>query len=111
MGNCSSDRLLQEETARPTLPYLAVEQKSLQRTYASLNLAIQFMSDKVLFKYNGGNARNIALTADKGHFATAYPGITFNGSGPSPRQTSSHPHQVVEYGNEILIPDLVRLNP
>jgi hypothetical protein len=56
-----------------------------------------------------GSGVNIPLTADNLHFGPAYPGITFNGSGPNPsRQTSSHPHQVVEYGNEFLIPDLVR---
>ncbi|KAF8602593.1 putative isomerase YbhE [Ceratobasidium sp. AG-I] len=56
--------------------------------------------------YEGGNGRNIALTADKGHFGTAYPGITFNGSGPQPRQTHARPHQVIEYGSELLVPDL-----
>lgn len=69
-----------------------------------------YLSNVNDFKYNGGNGRNVALTADKGHFGTAYPVITFSGSGPSPRQTSSHPHQVVEYGSEYLVPDLVRLN-
>ncbi|KAF8602594.1 putative isomerase YbhE [Ceratobasidium sp. AG-I] len=63
-------------------------------------------TEVVAVNYNGGNGRNIALTADKGHFGTAYPGITFNGTGPQPRQTSSHPHQVVEYGSEVLVPDL-----
>ncbi|EUC66213.1 lactonase, 7-bladed beta-propeller, partial [Rhizoctonia solani AG-3 Rhs1AP] len=51
---------------------------------------------------NGQEA--VAMNA---HFGTPYPTIAFNGTGPNPsRQESSHPHQVIEYGNEYLVPDL-----
>ncbi|KAG8725144.1 hypothetical protein FRC09_007834 [Ceratobasidium sp. 395] len=61
----------------------------------------------VAANYNSGNALNIPLTADKAHFGTPFPFVQFNGSGPNPdRQTSPHPHEVIEYGNEFLVPDL-----
>ncbi|QRV88186.1 lactonase, 7-bladed beta-propeller [Ceratobasidium sp. AG-Ba] len=61
----------------------------------------------VAANYNGGNALNVPLTADKGHFGSAYPLVKFTGSGPNQnRQTSPHPHQVIEYGSEYLVPDL-----
>ncbi|KAG9118777.1 hypothetical protein FRC07_006537, partial [Ceratobasidium sp. 392] len=64
-------------------------------------------NEVVAANYNGGNALNIPLTADKGHFGTPYPAVKFSGSGPNPsRQTSPHPHQVIEYGSEYLVPDL-----
>ncbi|KAG8741988.1 hypothetical protein FRC10_002146 [Ceratobasidium sp. 414] len=61
----------------------------------------------IAMNYNSGNGLNVPLTADKGHFGTPYPAIAFNGSGPNPsRQASPHPHQVIEYGSEFLVPDL-----
>ena len=57
----------------------------------------------------GGSGSNIPLAADKAYFGTPTSVIKFNGTGPNPdRQEASHPHQVVEYGNEYLVPDLVR---
>ncbi|KAG9087820.1 hypothetical protein FRC07_012732, partial [Ceratobasidium sp. 392] len=57
--------------------------------------------------YNTGSVLNIPLITDKGHFGNPYPAVKFNGSGPNPsRQTSAHPHQVIEYGSEYLVPDL-----
>ncbi|CAE7131687.1 unnamed protein product [Rhizoctonia solani] len=61
----------------------------------------------IAMNYMGGNGINIPLKADKAYFGTPYPIIAFNGSGPNPnRQDASHPHQVVEYGSEYLVPDL-----
>ncbi|CAE6474985.1 unnamed protein product [Rhizoctonia solani] len=61
----------------------------------------------IAMNYEGGNGTNIPLAADKAHFGTPYPAIGFNGTGPNPgRQRSSHPHQVIEYGTEYLVPDL-----
>ncbi|KAG8756369.1 hypothetical protein FRC12_010599 [Ceratobasidium sp. 428] len=61
----------------------------------------------VAMNYNSGTGLNVPLAADKSRFGTAYPIIKFTGSGPNPsRQTSPHPHEIIEYGNEYLIPDL-----
>ncbi|CAE6432408.1 unnamed protein product [Rhizoctonia solani] len=61
----------------------------------------------VAMNYEGGSGTNIPLATDKARFGNPYPAIAFNGSGPNPsRQGSSHPHQVIEYGNEYLVPDL-----
>ncbi|KAF8748534.1 isomerase YbhE [Rhizoctonia solani] len=47
------------------------------------------------------------LAADKIHFGNPYQTVAFNGTGPNQsRQEKSHPHQVIEYGNEYLVPDL-----
>ncbi|KEP48264.1 lactonase, 7-bladed beta-propeller [Rhizoctonia solani 123E] len=63
--------------------------------------------EAVAMNYVGGSGTNIPLSVDKAHFGTPYPTIAFNGTGPNPsRQESSHPHQVIEYGNEYLVPDL-----
>ncbi|CAE6439805.1 unnamed protein product [Rhizoctonia solani] len=64
-------------------------------------------NEVIVMNYMGGSGTNIPLGADKAHFGTPYPAIAFNGTGPNTdRQESSHPHQVVAYGNEYLIPDL-----
>ncbi|KAG8722006.1 hypothetical protein FRC09_007004 [Ceratobasidium sp. 395] len=64
-------------------------------------------NEVVAANYNSGNALNIPLTADKGHFGSPYPALKFTGSGPNAsRQTSPHPHEVIEYGSEYLVPDL-----
>ncbi|KAF8687908.1 isomerase YbhE, partial [Rhizoctonia solani] len=61
----------------------------------------------VVMNYNSGTGLNVPLTGDKSRFGTAYPIIKFTGSGPNPsRQTSSHPHAIIQYGNEYLVPDL-----
>ncbi|KEP45857.1 lactonase, 7-bladed beta-propeller [Rhizoctonia solani 123E] len=63
--------------------------------------------EAIAMNYNGGNGTNIPLEADKAHFGTPFPAVAFNGSSINPdRQESSHPHQVIEYGNEYLVPDL-----
>ncbi|CUA67858.1 hypothetical protein RSOLAG22IIIB_03289 [Rhizoctonia solani] len=63
--------------------------------------------EAIAMNYMGGNGVNIPLAADKAYFGTPYPVIAFNGTGPNPdRQEASHPHQVVEYGSEYLVPDL-----
>ena len=66
-----------------------------------------------VMNYNGGNGRIIPTTCEdplKFDNASA-PAITF----PAPtnpvdpnRQDGSHPHQAVEHGEEVLVPDLVR---
>ncbi|KAG9105303.1 hypothetical protein FRC07_009411, partial [Ceratobasidium sp. 392] len=61
----------------------------------------------VAMNYNSGSGLNVPLTADKSRFGTPYPVIMFTGSGPNPsRQTSPHPHEIIQYGSEYLIPDL-----
>ncbi|KAG9095660.1 hypothetical protein FRC07_011062, partial [Ceratobasidium sp. 392] len=61
----------------------------------------------VAMNYNSGSGLNVPLTADKSRFGSPYPVIKFTGSGPNPsRQTSPHPHEIIEYGSEYLIPDL-----
>ncbi|CUA68676.1 hypothetical protein RSOLAG22IIIB_08046 [Rhizoctonia solani] len=63
--------------------------------------------EAVVANYESGTSTNILLAADVAHFETAYPPVAFNGSGPnSARQESSHPHQIVKYGNEYLVMDL-----
>jgi 6-phosphogluconolactonase (cycloisomerase 2 family) len=61
-----------------------------------------------VINYSSGQAEFIPLTSDKAHFGQTGPVIQFTGSGPNKsRQTSSHPHEVVENGpNELLVPDL-----
>ncbi|KAJ1299427.1 hypothetical protein OPQ81_004945 [Rhizoctonia solani] len=64
-------------------------------------------NEVIVANYMGGNGVSIPLAADKVHFGTPYPVIAFNGSGPNPsRQDHSHPHQIVQYGSEYLVPDL-----
>ena len=74
-----------------------------------------------------GRAAHLAVSADGGHLLTADYGtssvtlyrlapdgtilrstaeLRFEGSGPSPRQESSHPHQVLEVDGAFLVPDL-----
>ncbi|CAE6355100.1 unnamed protein product [Rhizoctonia solani] len=64
-------------------------------------------NEAVAMNYGGGSGTNIPLAADKVHFGNPYPVVAFNGSGPNQsRQESSHPHQVIQYGSEYLVPDL-----
>ncbi|KAH7343177.1 Lactonase, 7-bladed beta-propeller-domain-containing protein [Rhizoctonia solani] len=64
-------------------------------------------TEAIAMNYMGGSGSNIPLTADKAHFGNPTSVIAFKGTGPNPnRQESSHPHQVIEYGNEYLVPDL-----
>ncbi|CUA68219.1 hypothetical protein RSOLAG22IIIB_07749 [Rhizoctonia solani] len=63
--------------------------------------------EAVAADYNSGTCTNIPLAAEIAYFDTPYAPVVFNGSGPnSARQESSHPHQIVEYGSEYLVPDL-----
>ncbi|KAF9504050.1 hypothetical protein BS47DRAFT_719333, partial [Hydnum rufescens UP504] len=47
------------------------------------------------------------LGEDQAYFVSTGNLVTFNGSGPNrARQASSHPHEAVQYGDEVFIPDL-----
>ncbi|KAF8691119.1 isomerase YbhE, partial [Rhizoctonia solani] len=64
-------------------------------------------NEAVAMNYGAGSGTNIPLAADKIHFGSPYQTVAFNGTGPNQsRQEKSHPHQVIEYGNEYLVPDL-----
>ena len=54
--------------------------------------------------YGSGNAKIMPTTSQESKFNSSTPPITF----PAQDGTSSHPHMVLEYKNEVLIPDLVR---
>ncbi|RDB26616.1 hypothetical protein Hypma_005576 [Hypsizygus marmoreus] len=56
-----------------------------------------------IFNYNSGNGRIVPTTSSPRTFDNSAPVITF----PRPPAPGvSHPHQAVEVGNEVLIPDL-----
>lgn len=54
--------------------------------------------------YNGANGRVVPTTSPLQFADSAAPIITF----PPPAGGVSHPHMVLEYGKELLVPDLVR---
>jgi len=57
--------------------------------------------------YNSGTAESIPLLSDNLRFGNPGAVTTFSGSGPNrDRQTSSHPHEVIEGNGELLVPDL-----
>jgi 6-phosphogluconolactonase (cycloisomerase 2 family) len=61
----------------------------------------------IVMDYSSGTGVPIKLASDHVNFAESLPVVKFTGSGPNPdRQLSPHPHQVVEYKDELLIPDL-----
>ncbi|KAG5645656.1 hypothetical protein DXG03_005493 [Asterophora parasitica] len=56
-----------------------------------------------VFNYGSGNGRILPTTSSPLKFNAVAPVIVF----PQPQQPStSHPHMVVEYGNEVFVPDL-----
>ncbi|KAF9507290.1 hypothetical protein BS47DRAFT_1373939 [Hydnum rufescens UP504] len=57
--------------------------------------------------YSSANVASHILGEDQAYFVSRSNLVTFNGSGPNrARQASSHPHEAVQYGNEVFIPDL-----
>ncbi|KDQ15453.1 hypothetical protein BOTBODRAFT_131276 [Botryobasidium botryosum FD-172 SS1] len=57
--------------------------------------------------YNSGTAESIPLLSDNLRFGNPGAVTTFTGSGPNKdRQTSSHPHEVIEGSGELFVPDL-----
>ncbi|KAF9516202.1 hypothetical protein BS47DRAFT_1292770 [Hydnum rufescens UP504] len=57
--------------------------------------------------YSSGNVASHILGEDQAYFVSTGNLVTFNGSGPNrARQASSHPHEAVQYGDEVFIPDL-----
>lgn len=61
----------------------------------------------VVANYDVGSITSFPIGDDGVTLGDATPILQLQGSGPNPdRQTSPHPHNVVEYGDEVLIPDL-----
>ncbi|KAF8317657.1 putative isomerase YbhE [Clavulina sp. PMI_390] len=62
----------------------------------------------VIGNYSGGNLVPIPISKQEPYFLEPkQPPLNFTGSGPNKsRQESSHPHQVIIHGEELLIPDL-----
>lgn len=61
----------------------------------------------VVADYSSGGILSFPIEADGVTLGDPAPILVLQGSGPVPgRQDSPHPHQVVEHGDEILIPDL-----
>lgn len=58
-----------------------------------------------IVNYRGGSAKIIPTTSDPLHFARNAALITF----PPPKGGASHPHMALQHGNEIFVPDLVRM--
>ncbi|KAF9469597.1 Lactonase, 7-bladed beta-propeller-domain-containing protein [Collybia nuda] len=57
--------------------------------------------------FSSGTAVSVPLQADNVTFGTTNgPTATFMGSGPDPRQPASRPHEIVQYGDELFVPDL-----
>ncbi|KZV94892.1 putative isomerase YbhE, partial [Exidia glandulosa HHB12029] len=61
----------------------------------------------VVANYDVGSVTSFPIGDDGLTLGDATPILQLEGSGPNPdRQTSPHPHHVVPYGDEVLIPDL-----
>lgn len=58
-----------------------------------------------VMNYNTGNGRIIPTSAHGTQFNASAPVITF----PPPVGGVSHPHMALELGDEVLVPDLVRV--
>ena len=57
-----------------------------------------------VMNYGGGNGRFISTGPSDALFGAVLADITF----PVPSNGTSHPHMALEFGNEVLVPDLVR---
>lgn len=60
----------------------------------------------VVVNYSGGNGQVIPTTSDPLHFDKFSTPVTF----PAPDNGFSHPHMALQYGVEVFVPDLVRIN-
>lgn len=60
-----------------------------------------------VMNYGTGNGRIISTAGSPLLFNKSAPVISF----PKKPNTTSHPHMVLEHGDEILVPDLVRAYP
>lgn len=61
----------------------------------------------VVADYTSGGILSYAVKADGVTLGKAGPLLVLQGSGPNPdRQASPHPHEILEHGDEILVPDL-----
>jgi len=70
-------------------------------------VALNNGKDVVIMNYSSGNGSIVPLTSGFTRFIKPVSTVVFQGQGPNAdRQDSSHPHEVVEVGNELFVPDL-----
>ncbi|KDQ07996.1 hypothetical protein BOTBODRAFT_38331 [Botryobasidium botryosum FD-172 SS1] len=70
-------------------------------------VALKNGKEVAVINYSGSTANVITLDKDLVHFTKPVSALTFNGTGPNAgRQEKAHPHQVIEHGDELLVPDL-----
>ncbi|EJD54643.1 putative isomerase YbhE [Auricularia subglabra TFB-10046 SS5] len=103
----------QETTAGGAASFLigtsgTLTQKSRQTSARAPSLAVVRRGREVVVgHYDTGSLTSFPVAHDGYTLGPATPLLQFEGSGPDPeRQLSPHPHHIVEYGEELLVPDL-----
>lgn len=103
----------QETTAGGAASFLisangTLTQKSRQTSARAPSLAVvRHGREVVVGHYDAGSLTSFPVAHDGFTLGPATPLLQFEGSGPDPeRQLSPHPHHIVEYGEELLVPDL-----
>ncbi|PVG01014.1 3-carboxy-cis,cis-mucoante lactonizing enzyme [Serendipita vermifera] len=83
-----------------------IDSISTQGTYPTHIGAVLDGNTLGVANYYGSSAFIVPLGKDHLTFSSSPQVVSFNGSGPQPQQLSAHPHQILKYGQNILVTDL-----